>query len=181
MSMRSNALASAGVREWMNQNSTVVTVAAVLLLVIAIGAVVIQGWPDDITPPDEAYFYVPETKELFSADSKLVPPIDRNGKKAVKAHFYGCGDCDDASRFPGYYEKYSDAAKAQLDKINEQMRSGQEIDPDLEMQVYELAMTQRFFSADGEKWVLAESPQGQEMQEKMREKCGTAKLVYCSP
>lgn len=182
MSIHQKAVASAGVRDWVNQNSAVVTVAAVAILVVALALVIMQGTGSGTpTPPGSAYYYVPETKETFAADAKLVPPIDHNGKKAVKAHFYGCGDCDDANKFLGYYEKYSDGAKAQLDKINAQMQAGQEIDPDLEMQSYELAMTQRFFSADGEKWVLAESPQGHEMQEKLREKCGTAKLVYCSP
>lgn len=181
MSMRCNAVSSAGLRDWMNQNSALVTVGAVALLIIAIVAVVIQMRPDGIDPPDQAFFYVPETKEMFAAEAKMIPPIDRNGKPAFKAHVYGCGDCDDPNRFTAYYEKYTDAGKAQLDKLREQMASTGDPEGEIENQIYEISMTQRFFSTDAAEWVLAESPQGQALQETVREKCGTAKLTYCSP
>ena len=79
MSMRFNAVGSAGVREWVNNNSAVVTVVALILVGVAIYVMI----PDSGRPPapDAAWYYVPETKETFSDKPDHIPPIDRNGKQ----------------------------------------------------------------------------------------------------
>ena len=182
MATSSKAVGSAGLREWMNQNSSLVTIAAIAILVIAIGAIFWNNRDDrGVGPIDEVWFYVPETKEMFAADSKLLPPIDRNGKKAVKAHVYGCGDCSEANRFTGYYETYTDQGKAKMEQIMAQMGQDPEKDAELESVSYDISMSERKLSGDGVKWVPAESEEANMIQEKMREKCGTAKLVFCHP
>ena len=181
MSIHKQAVGSAGIRDWLNQNSAVVTVAAVAILVIALAVVIRQGSGNTRTPPDSAWYFVPETGATVVDKANLIPPIMVEGKQAVKAHYYGCDDCEGENKFLGYYEKYSDQAKTELEKINATQAAGGEVDSDAEMRAYELAMTGRFYSKDGKAWVPAESPQGHAMQETLRDNCGTRKLTYCSP
>lgn len=159
---------------------TVAIVAIASVVCVASVVVILSDGSTNCFPLD-AHYYVPETHEIFVADLMLIPPIDRHGKEAVRAHLYGCGDCNDENRFLGYFEKYSDEAKVELQQMHRKMTDGSQDFLEYEKRAYELAMTERFYSIDGIHWVLAESPEGHAMQENLRAKCGSVKLVYCTP
>lgn len=129
-----------------------------------------------------AYWYVPETREVFLAPDWLVPPIEHQGEIAVRVHFFGCGGCSEDLRFVGYYEKYSEASKARLGTLRPQPSPAPDATrPDVFIP-YDVFVPDRFISIDAELWVLADSPAGQEIQEALAQKClGKGKLTYCSP
>lgn len=170
----------ASARGWINQNAAVVTVAAVLTLAITLPYIEIPQDQRMRPSPESAWYFVPETNETIVAKATLIPPIDYKGKRAVKAHYYGCDDCSIENEFLGYYEKYSDEAKAELDAMYAIQAAGGKLPPDSEMRAYELAMTERFYSRDGKTWVRAESQEGHRIQEELRDRCGLRKLTYCN-
>ena len=114
-------LGSGGFREWLENNQSIVTIGAVVLLAIAVFVMIrSMGTPDiDTRLRPMQYFYDVETEEGFEADPDLLPPIIReNGNEAVRVHFYTCGDCsgiDAGEMFVAYYEKYSVEDKARWD------------------------------------------------------------------
>ena len=161
------------IREWMNQNSAVVTVAALALLILALVLLFSQcrsgGVPQGT---GEAYYYDTETGDYFVGDATAVPPItSQAGNPAVRAHLFTCGDCaNEGERFVGYYEKYSDSAKQAI-----------EADPE-SMAAYEAYIQGRLFSRDGSRWVPAESPEGYEIMQSLECSDGsTDDLQYCAP
>jgi prepilin-type processing-associated H-X9-DG protein len=120
--------------------------------------------------PGNAYFYDVVTKEYFTDSATKIPPIKSPaGNEAVRAHFFTCGQCTDEERFIGYYEKYTSDLKKKLEKDPEQF------------EVYEEAFDGRLYSADGEHWVKAESPEGFALIEKLQQRCPAKKLRYCPP
>src|SRR5688572_11816004 len=89
-------------RDWMNNNSALVTIAAVVLLVISLGVIIMQTKPRGSVGPVELYYYDLNTGKLFVAMSDQNPPIDApsggfrgpDGPPAgVRAHVFGCGNC----------------------------------------------------------------------------------------
>ena len=158
-----------GVREWMNENSSMATILAVALLVVAIGIVIFQfsggGAPSG---PGQAYFYDTQTQEYFTADGMQVPPIQSpQGNEAVKAHFYTCGACTEDERFVRYYEKYTPEAKQNLEaaRSSEGQQAPQSAE-EARRRAMSRGATQRghLVSKDGEQWVPATSTQGRTIQ-----------------
>jgi len=161
-----------GFREWINNNSAVVTVAAVAILIVSLAVIINQGrGRSGPNTPGNAFFYDTVTKKVFTDDATKIPPIQSpDGNPAVRAHFFTCGDCaDESDRFLGYYEKYTDDVKAQL-----------EANPQA-FELYEMAYEGRLYSADGENWVTAESPDGIAITQALQGKCPPKKLRYCPP
>lgn len=169
------------IREWMNENSALVTVAAVALLVVSLAIVVMQGGGGPQASGD-AYYYDTVTEEVFEGEASGTPPIESpDGNEAVRAHFYTCGECSEEERFLGYYERYTEEAKEVLERSKNAGEDG-EPDPEAMMEVYEVAFTGRLYSTDLEEWVVAESPEGRELSEALQEECGEGeRLSYCAP
>lgn len=87
-------------RQWLNENPAVSTVAAVVLLVLCIGFVLYQvGAVGGPQVSGNKYFYDRNTGELFVDSSEKVPPIttdsgEYDGQPAgVVARIYACGEC----------------------------------------------------------------------------------------
>ena len=73
------------VRRWLNDNTPVVTIAAVVLLMIALGIMLmtITGGGNGYTPPTQKYFYDLNTRELFAVPLDELPPIERGAPFAL--------------------------------------------------------------------------------------------------
>ena len=124
--------------------------------------------------PANGYYYDTVTKNVFTQKSSLFPPIQSpEGHEAVRVHYFTCGECTDkiekdgGQRFVGYYEKYSAEVKELIEKTPNSS------------EFYEMAFKSRLYSADGEKWVAAESPDGFMLTEALQQKCPAGKLRYC--
>lgn len=165
-----------GSRDWINQNSAVVTVASVVVLVLSLAIIINQGRGHAAPAPGNAYFYDTVTKEYFIDSATKIPPITSPaGNEAVRAHFFTCGECTDKTkdeggeRFIGYYEKYTPDVKEKLEKNAQQF------------EFYEEAFQGRLYSPDGVRWTAAESPTGFKLVEELQQKCPAKQLRYCPP
>lgn len=132
-------------RDWMNNNSAIVTVGAVALLCVAVGLLIYESRGPSYYIPSKAYFYDLNTGKLFAASAKDIPPIAApsgpyHGDKAggVKAYIYACGSCpDDLSGqtaeqleskkiYVAYLEMYTAEAKQAQEKA---MQNPNTMDP----------------------------------------------------
>ena len=163
-------------REWMNNNSPVVTVAAVVLLIGALAFLVMRNRPAGGGSPGQAWYYDTVTQEYFVDKTTRIAPFKRdNGNDAVRAHFFTCGECtektkaDGGERFIGYYEKYTDDVKSKLEQAGESFA------------MYEMTFQGRLYSKDGKTWHSAEQPAGNAITADLQQNCPPKKLRYCPP
>ncbi len=153
---------SNGYREWMDNNGQWVTIGAVILLVVVIVYLV---WPNGIDKkPTYAYFYDLTDNKVVEMLSTEVPPVidPETGHELVGVHFYTCGSCleSNGERFVGYYEKYTEEAKAEKLEQLRKLAAG-------EKWVDSTTPDQRkgqLISLDGKKWVELYSSAGQKIR-----------------
>jgi hypothetical protein len=109
-------------REWINKNSALTTILAVVFLVGALVAIVFQLKPRTYNIPEiDAYYYDLENDKLFVARLKDLPPIavpgtpPGNQPKGARAFVFACHDCaDEKDRYIGWIELYTPEAKEKL-------------------------------------------------------------------
>ena len=105
-----------GIRETLNKNQTLTTGATIAIIVIAIGIIVWQMMPERpqriIT---KSYFTVDDGKTWFEESAEKLAPFDKDGKEAVRAHLFRCGE--NGEKFVGYLEKLHPEAKRRLDEF----------------------------------------------------------------
>lgn len=98
-------------REWVNNNSILVTSMTLVALVVALGAVILQQRAPAYRGPSEVYFWDMETDEPFAASIESVPPIEApSGGRGVRAYLHSCGECTPGEWF-GYLETHTDEAR----------------------------------------------------------------------
>lgn len=98
-------------REWLNNNSTLVASVAVVVLVVALGVVFFQQRGPGYGGASEVYFWDLEREEPFPHSVDVIPPIEApSGGRGVRAHLYTCGECNPAEWF-GYLETHTEEAK----------------------------------------------------------------------
>jgi hypothetical protein len=106
-----------GVRDWINKNPAVVSIAAGAgILSIVVYAVWSfrsgAGGPPLPQFPDKAFFSADDGATYFTDRDVNVPPFDYKSKQAVRAYVY---TCDGGHKWVRYLEKYTPAAReAQL-------------------------------------------------------------------
>lgn len=175
------------VREWLNNNSAVVTVAAVVVLLLALWIIIrVNRGPSPMAAPTAAYYYDLNKNVLFEDKIDKIPPFDTDsGKDAgVTAYVFGCGDCKEKNRFIGYLERYTPEGKKQRQYREEQMKKlppNQPPPPELIMMMDE-SRVKEVRAAEGGPWVPMMSPQGQQIIDKVGDKCppGT-RVISCFP
>jgi hypothetical protein len=124
-------------RGWINQNSAVVTIGAVLLLIVALVVMMRQcGTPHYPGQIEQVWFYDLNTKQLFAGKRDEIPPIETpSGPYAlpdgtqipagVRAYVFACGDCSDESkRFIAYVERFTPEVKEKLVAARKAMAEG---------------------------------------------------------
>jgi len=105
-----------GIREKLNKNQSITTIATIAIIVAAIGVIVWQLLPERMPKiVSKAYYSNDDGKTYFedTAD-KVVPFVDKDGKEAVKAHLFMCPG---GEPFVGYLEKLDPKIKAKLDEF----------------------------------------------------------------
>lgn len=109
-------------RDWINKNSALTTILAVVFLVGALVAIGYQLKPRVYTMPDiDAYYYDLENDKLFVARLRDLPPIMVPGAApnskpmGARAFVFACHDCaDEKDRYIGWIELYKAEAKERL-------------------------------------------------------------------
>ena len=102
-------------REWMNNNSALVTVIAVVVLIGALFFLV-QSMRTPKATIRPMWFYCLQEERLFLAEAGSIAPIESPwGAEAVQAIVHFCGDCDEEPTIR-YLLKYTDQSKAEQEK-----------------------------------------------------------------
>lgn len=165
-------------RNWLNNNSAMVTILAVVVLILSLATIIITMRPASYTPRViDVYYYDLDTKQLFVDKSDKYPPIatPSGGQKGARAYVFSCGDCaDESQRFIGYLEVYTPEAKKILENPNADPAAM--ADP---IDVYEdgrLLATEQ-----GQQWHKASSVQGFEVMDAPQTRCGNNAPNSCNP
>lgn len=145
-------------REWVNQNSAVSTIAAAVLLVVAL-ATLVALWDG---PGGEAaravYYWDLEGDRHFVTQSGNMPPIEApSGGDGVRAHLYSCGACAPDEWF-GYLETFTAEARAHYEQ------EGVPPEDDAAHRVRALHV-EAPGGLDGEAWVPYTSVEGERIRE----------------
>jgi len=175
-------------REFLNNNSMIATLVAVLILVISLIIVFRQVSGPRRSPGDyKAYYYVLETGERITAPLAQIPPImTEDGNEAVRAMVFDCGKCENESDFfIGYLLRYTPEGKQKQQELleryqdpglSEEEREGlvvmEEVDTS---QWQEVARLQKPL-----KWVLLSDPASQEVRN-VRGRCEGERVQQCYP
>ena len=160
------------VTQWLRDNPVYGYSIAGGVFLIAIVITVISitsSGPGEPETSSKFYYYDMNTGELFIDEANLIPPIKApSGGEGVLAEVYSCGDCE-GEQYVGLLRKYSDSAKAAIEK---------ELPPDASGSLVRLAN-------DNSSWVPADSPQGQQMRAasvaEARSKCPGQEPKICFP
>jgi hypothetical protein len=108
---------STGVREWLNKHPGLALGLTAGVALAAILAIVVQVMASRKKYPEglpSAYYSVDDGQSYFVAGMENVPPFQHDGKEAVRAHVFKCGN---GKPFVGYLERYTpEAHKAVVEK-----------------------------------------------------------------
>lgn len=165
-------------RNWLNNNSAMVTILAVVILILSLGFIIISNSRPSYTPRViDVYYYDLGAKQLFVDKSDKYPPIatPTGEMKGARAYVFSCGDCkDESKRFVGYLEMYTPAAKDALENpkpINPDDMPGVDV-------FEEGRMIRGVNDAD---WVKANSMEAFNIQDAVQTRCGEVPPKSCLP
>ena len=104
-----------GIRESLNKNQTITTIATIALIVIA-GIWIVKGMLPDRGPhiAIKSYYTDDDGKTWFEDDASKLVPFDKDGKEVVRAHIFKCGESGE--KFIGYLEKLDPKVKQKLEE-----------------------------------------------------------------
>lgn len=175
-------------RDWVNKNSAIVTILAVLVLILSLAFIVWNNTTPTYKPVDMWYYDMGSdaadpNARLFQAKGNELPPIaspsgklNENGEPmGARAWVYSCGECDDEkSRFIGYIEVYSKEAK---ESFTNPTKLGPDGKPPLFRPEDMMMQEQGHFIQEpgSDKWYPFQSPEGNDIRMKVQEKCGDVK------
>lgn len=185
------------VRDWMNNNSALVTILAVVVLVISLGVIIMQTRaPGAGGRTIDLYYYDLNTGKLFVGKSDEIPPIEApsgpyqnapgNLPAGVRAHVYACGECPDVTNMTAeeaqqagvtiaYLEMYTPEGKAALTGSTEGEPSPEMMMDPMEHQLVRLPAAES-------RWVPAYSEPGYRLTEGAIPNCPTGEpAVPCRP
>ena len=178
-----------GLRDALNQNSTVVTVIALLVLgvcVLLIGRVI---WGGPASGPGDIYYYDLNTGKVFVGVAQPQEPVDApsgetpEGKPAgVRATILACGKC--RSNFAGMTADEIKQAGAELAYllINPPMPTGDPSGPGTADPRMLMMPDPVIRTVDGSDWIRASSAEGLALMSRFKDQCepGTD-VVPCNP
>lgn len=160
-------------REWVNNNSMVGTILAVVVLAVALGVVALQFRGPGPGTETQVYFWDMETGELFAGGANEAPPIEApSGGEGVRAHLFSCGACTPEEWF-GYLERHTEEAR----RLQED-RTVRPDDPDVRAFLQENHLIRELGE---DRWVSMTSSAGQRIQREVRERCGGERPTLCMP
>ena len=162
-------------REWLNNNSTLVTVGAVLFLVVALGVVFLQMRGPSIARSDaDTYFWDIDAHEPFVAPLNEEPDQAPSGGPVAQAYLFSCGECTPDQWF-GYLERYTD-------EYHRLMREGTFNEMPMPQREQFMERNHLIRNLDDTRWIRRMSEQGDEIVLEMRRRCDSPDdLTRCRP
>ena len=170
-----------GIRQWVNENSAVVTVITLLVLVVVVYFIVkAQFGPGRLNSDDmPVYYYDTVTKERIPGVVDRVPPfVNDKGNECVRVAVFSCGECTEGEMFNAYFEKYTDEMKQMIEqRVKEE---GPEVL--ILMQGPMMMEEGTLRSLDGETWYPVMDPAVRSVMMTInQERCGGAQAIGCTP
>ncbi len=111
-----------GIREKMNDNPAITTGVTAAIIVIALVLIVMQFVGSDAPKiPKSAWFSADNGATYVADDINLIPPFQKDGKTYVRAVVFKCGG---GAPFVSHLERYTDKAKAQIEKARQETGAG---------------------------------------------------------
>ena len=168
-------------REWMNNNSALVTVIAVVVLIGALFFLV-QSMRTPKATIRPMWFYCLQEERLFLAEAGSIAPIESPwGAEAVQAIVYFCGDCDEEPTIR-YLLKYTEQSKAEQEKQRKLMEE-KGAKPTMYMDPFMRSPGGQLFSAvDEVEWIDSFDPRAGALLKVMPECDDGSKPIYsCFP
>ena len=124
-SSAASAGATMGVREQLDKHKNV----AIAIVLIVVLVVAFTAWRGSAAPAGasgvaaaQAFYSSDDGATFFTAPADLIPPVEWEGKTAVRAQVFTSDG--GKTKFVGYLERYSPAAKAQLEKSRDALKRG---------------------------------------------------------
>jgi hypothetical protein len=106
-----------GIRDMINENPRRAAAAAGVLVLLTLGLILwetVGGSPKPSAAAPMAYFSDDDGQTYFIGDLSQVPPFDHNGRIAVIAQVFRCGD--GGKPFVAYLVKYDEKSKAAMEQ-----------------------------------------------------------------
>jgi len=103
-----------GIRESLNKNPAITTGLLIGAVVLVIGFIFLRsygGGPDAPLGASKAFFTIDDGKTYFADDASKIPPFQKDGKEAVRAHVYSC----DGKPMVVYLQRFTPEAKKRLE------------------------------------------------------------------
>jgi hypothetical protein len=111
-------------RQFINRNPTVMAVVVIALIAACLWVVWRQtGGSPSGEPPKTAFYTIDDGKTWFVDDIAKLTPFDREGKPAVRAFLFKCGEGSEP--VVGYMERYTTKGK----EVTERYRAEQQASP----------------------------------------------------
>ena len=101
-----------GLRESINKKQSLVAAVACVMIAGAAVAIFIQARDDGSSTSGKVYFSNDDGKTFFPAPTTMLPPFDKDGKPAYRAHVFECG----GKRVTGYLSRYTPRALKALEE-----------------------------------------------------------------
>ncbi|MAE68166.1 MAG: hypothetical protein CMJ18_28280 [Phycisphaeraceae bacterium] len=169
------------IREWLNDNSAVATILAVLVLIAALTYLIRSNTSGGKgNRPKAQYFFDEASGELVEAPITELAPDD-GGR--VKAIVYSCSDCG-ADPQVAWLEKYTKAARKKLLDIKQQRADGAAPTAPMGFGPEMMLMGEGKLVKEkgGKKWYKANSEKGRTIQGSLRNICGQGvRIEFCYP
>jgi hypothetical protein len=89
-------------------------------MIVVAGVAIFFQLRGESTIGSGTYFTTDDGKTLFVDKSTRLPPFERDGKEAVRAHVFECG----GKRVVGYLSRYTASAKKALDEASSYAGTG---------------------------------------------------------
>jgi hypothetical protein len=162
------------VRNFLNNNPAVMTIAAIVVLLICLAVLfrTVSGGGGGGPAGDGVYFYNLNTDEVFKQPFDAVPPVttDSGPATGVRAYVYSCGACKPSEWTVAYVEMYPEAARDVI--VNQ---------PDSFAAYDALDSGRMVRTLDSEEWVPAQSQRGLDITDSIIDLCNGGKINACLP
>jgi hypothetical protein len=188
-------------RDFLNNNSAVVTILALVVLVGALGAIIWNSGGGGGQEFMQRYYYDLNTGKLFVDSKSKIAPIDApsgpyNGKQGgVSAVVFGCGECqssydgmtqeevEEAGAIIGWLEMLTAEAKKEMEQTKSGQRApggpgGQSV-RDLRPMTFMEGRLVKYPSE--EDWYDAGSQDAMTLRSEAQTRCASGRLKVCSP
>lgn len=138
-----------GIRESIKKRPSVAAAVAGVMIVGAAIAIYVQARDLGSSGAGKAFFSTDDGKTFFVDDAQKLPPFDRNGKPAYRAHVFECG----GKRVVGYLSAYTPEALKAVEEAKKYNGTGKP--PPNMHQIASLGTTGTVVKRPGEtQWVL---------------------------